>query len=113
MAGSWPSTGRSPAITCSSIIFSRRTSTASVTTGPTGCRPSPRPAPPAGSRRAATGPADDLRPAPGGRRELEVLRPGLQPHADVSVRVAGLPGDPDIPGAPRELLPVHYRPGAS
>ena len=24
-------------------------------------------------------PADDLRPAPGGRRELEVLRPGLQP----------------------------------
>ena len=42
------------AITCSSIISSRRTSTASVTTGPTGCRPPPRPAALAGSRRAAT-----------------------------------------------------------
>src|SRR4029078_7941503 len=40
-AGHWPSTGRSPAITCSSIISSRRTSTVFATTGTTGCTASP------------------------------------------------------------------------
>ena len=52
-------------------------STASVPTAPTGCRPPRRPAAPgrvpAGRLRE---PADDLRPAAGGGRELEVLRPG-------------------------------------
>ena len=85
-------------------IRNNRSYWVSAVPAPGGHRPDP-----AGRLR---GPADDLRPAPGGRRELEVLRPGLQPHADVSVRVAGQPGDPDLPGAPRRLLPVHSRPGA-
>ena len=104
---SCPSTGKRRRTTCCSTASSPRSGTASgqpllLGRGQPGTRQAPAGYPP-----RLREPADDLRPAASGRRELEVLRPGLQPRADLPVGVAGQLGNPDRPGAARRLPAVH------